>query len=186
MSNNFNKVSLLIHKSFDDVHHNQKQWDWYQNQLQSLPSYSYTYQPWRQYERELCSKVTLKKPTCSITILFELSYVSPAGRSKHRRIERYSEQECLSIEQALRAQALAQVQRQNEIAIERMKVTPGLRYDILKRDGFKCVLCGSTAKDGVKLHVDHIVPLSRGGKTEMANLRTLCDRCNLGKGAKME
>ncbi|MCW5775769.1 MAG: HNH endonuclease [Phycisphaeraceae bacterium] len=33
------------------------------------------------------------------------------------------------------------------------------------------------------LHVDHILAWSNGGETVLANLQTLCDRCNLGKGA---
>lgn len=70
---------------------------------------------------------------------------------------------------------------------QRRLMTDSLRYDVMQRDGFRCVLCGATAKeDGVKLHVDHITPISKGGKTEMANLRTLCERCNLGKGSKIE
>lgn len=69
---------------------------------------------------------------------------------------------------------------------QRKLLTDGMRYDVLKRDGFRCQLCGATAKDGIKLHVDHIIPISKGGKTEMQNLRTLCERCNLGKGNKIE
>lgn len=61
-----------------------------------------------------------------------------------------------------------------------------LRYDILKRDGFKCTICGATQADGVKLHVDHIIPISKGGKTIPKNLRTLCDRCNFGKRDKYD
>ncbi len=56
-----------------------------------------------------------------------------------------------------------------------------LRYQILKRDGFKCSICGRSAKDGVTLHVDHILPVSKGGLTVPDNLRTLCEDCNLGK-----
>ena len=72
------------------------------------------------------------------------------------------------------------------IELERSKLSASLRYDILKRDGFKCQICGATIKDGVKLHVDHIFPVSKGGKTEPNNLRTLCDKCNLGKSDKIE
>lgn len=63
-----------------------------------------------------------------------------------------------------------------------------LRYRVLSRDRFRCVTCGaSPAKDvGVELHVDHITPWSRGGLNVGQNLRTLCSRCNLGKGARME
>lgn len=65
-------------------------------------------------------------------------------------------------------------------------MTKSMRYDVLKRDGFRCKICGATEEDGIKLHVDHIIPVSKGGKTEMDNLRTLCNICNSGKGAKIE
>jgi len=59
-----------------------------------------------------------------------------------------------------------------------------LRFRVLQRDRFTCQSCGSSpAKSlGVELHVDHIVPWSKGGDTVVENLQTLCDRCNLGKG----
>ena len=72
------------------------------------------------------------------------------------------------------------------VAQQRRLMTDSLRYDVMRRDGFRCQLCGTTAKDGYKLHVDHIIPVSKGGRTEMQNLRTLCERCNMGKGAKIE
>lgn len=58
-----------------------------------------------------------------------------------------------------------------------------MRFKVLKRDNFKCCACGaSPAKDSsVELHVDHIVPWSKGGETVIDNLQTLCSKCNLGK-----
>ena len=63
-------------------------------------------------------------------------------------------------------------------------ISDKLRYTVLKRDCFRCCACGaSPAKDSsVELHVDHIVPWSKGGETTLSNLQTLCYRCNLGKG----
>lgn len=74
------------------------------------------------------------------------------------------------------------------IAAQRRLMTDSLRYDVMHRDGFRCVLCGASPKNdpNIALHVDHILPLSKGGKTEMSNLRTLCERCNLGKRDKIE
>lgn len=61
-----------------------------------------------------------------------------------------------------------------------------LRLQVFKRDHFRCVLCGRSpaTATGVILHVDHVVPFSKGGKTVFGNLRTLCQQCNWGKGAE--
>ena len=58
-----------------------------------------------------------------------------------------------------------------------------LRFKVLKRDNFSCVQCGaSPAKNPeIVLHIDHIKPWSKGGETEISNLQTLCQNCNLGK-----
>lgn len=52
-----------------------------------------------------------------------------------------------------------------------------LRYEVLQRDGFKCVLCG--AKE--LLQIDHIIARCNGGEDTETNLRTLCIDCNIGK-----
>ena len=54
------------------------------------------------------------------------------------------------------------------------------RFQILERDGHKCVLCGATPKDDV-LQIDHIIPVTNGGTNDLNNLRVLCRTCNLGK-----
>ncbi len=58
-----------------------------------------------------------------------------------------------------------------------------LRFLVMRRDNFKCKLCGaSPATDPtIILHVDHILPYSKGGQTIMENLQTSCSKCNLGK-----
>jgi hypothetical protein len=60
----------------------------------------------------------------------------------------------------------------------------GMRYKVLRKDNFLCIACGRTTDDGVKLHVDHKVPFSLGGLTELNNLQTLCNHCNIGKSNK--
>ena len=56
-----------------------------------------------------------------------------------------------------------------------------MRFEVLQRDR-SCKLCGMGPTNGVRLHVDHIVPFSQGGRTCLENLQVLCERCNLGKG----
>jgi len=62
-------------------------------------------------------------------------------------------------------------------------VTDSLRYRVLKDANGRCELCGAT-KDQRPLDVDHILPRSRGGKTEYENLQVLCSKCNRSKGNK--
>lgn len=59
-----------------------------------------------------------------------------------------------------------------------------LRFKVLLRDNFTCCGCGKSPATsvGTVLHVDHILPWSKGGETILENLRTLCSKCNLGKG----
>ena len=62
------------------------------------------------------------------------------------------------------------------------------RFTIFGRDNYTCVYCGfQDTKDGsdagLALHVDHAVPLSRGGSNDADNLCTACVRCNLMKGS---
>lgn len=56
-----------------------------------------------------------------------------------------------------------------------------VRDDLLRKYKHTCVKCGSR-KD---LEIDHIVPISRGGKSELMNLQVLCKQCNIKKSNKM-
>jgi 5-methylcytosine-specific restriction endonuclease McrA len=59
-----------------------------------------------------------------------------------------------------------------------------LRFEVFKRDGFKCVYCGrSPTKDNVILELDHKTPVVDGGRFEYDNLVTACRDCNQGKGS---
>lgn len=55
------------------------------------------------------------------------------------------------------------------------------RFEVLRRDGFRCKYCGVTASES-QLHVDHVIPVVAGGSDDLSNLVTACAGCNLGKG----
>lgn len=63
-------------------------------------------------------------------------------------------------------------------ANERSKVTHKKRWQVIRRDNFKCVACGSSDN----LVIDHKVPICKGGTSDIGNLQTLCFVCNSGKG----
>jgi len=55
------------------------------------------------------------------------------------------------------------------------------REEIFERDDYRCVFCGIGRRDGVEIHVDHIVPMSRGGEATVDNGQTLCSTHNFRK-----
>ncbi len=55
-----------------------------------------------------------------------------------------------------------------------------LRFEILKRDDFKCVYCGRGSSE-VILEIDHVNPVAAGGDSRVENLVTACKDCNIGK-----
>lgn len=136
-------------------------------------------------ENEVCFNALLR-PQCTTSVKYSVKYVSPKGRNSYNRNEVFSFSEIENLYHETQKNINGRSKLQNQIRNERSKMTDSLRYDVMKRDNFKCQLCGASAKDGVILHVDHIFPVSKGGRTEMSNLRTLCDRCNLGKRDKIE
>lgn len=67
---------------------------------------------------------------------------------------------------------------------QRSLMTKELREQIALRDNYTCQLCGKYMPDGVGLHIDHIIPISKGGKSVPSNLQVLCSKCNGKKSAK--
>ncbi len=66
---------------------------------------------------------------------------------------------------------------------ERKEISKTLRFEVFKRDSFKCQYCGRTPPE-VILEVDHIVPVADGGDNDPLNLITSCRDCNRGKRDK--
>ena len=55
-------------------------------------------------------------------------------------------------------------------------------YKLMVKQKGRCGICAVDVTE--KHHVDHIVPLANGGKTELTNLQLLCPKCNLQKSAR--
>lgn len=67
--------------------------------------------------------------------------------------------------------------------MKRKPLSKSIRFDVLNRDNFTCQYCGKSAPD-VRLEVDHIKPVSKGGTDDLSNLVTACEACNKGKSNK--
>lgn len=69
------------------------------------------------------------------------------------------------------------------MATKRKAISKKTRFEVFKRDGFKCMYCGA-CPPSVLLHVDHVNAVATGGGNDIDNLVTSCEPCNLGKGAR--
>jgi len=58
---------------------------------------------------------------------------------------------------------------------------PFCRKNIFLRDGFRCCYCGDQFSHD-QLTLDHVIPVSRGGKDAWNNVVTACKSCNHKKG----
>lgn len=137
------------------------------------------------YEQLIFKKYKIK-PLRYTKVFVKVSYTSPQGQKAYSRQHTYSYDGLKKNYDFVKKMIAQHSTRANLIRIERSKVTASLRAEVLKRDKNRCQICGATVNDGVLLHVDHIKPISKGGKTILSNLQTLCDRCNLGKSDKYD
>jgi hypothetical protein len=66
-----------------------------------------------------------------------------------------------------------------EIDVERKRepIPEDVKFEVWRRDGGKCVICGSNEK----LEFDHIIPFSKGGSNTARNIQLLCESCNRKK-----
>ncbi|MCF7930479.1 MAG: HNH endonuclease [Acholeplasmataceae bacterium] len=130
----------------------------------------------KKYEEELLNARTFS-PQFPYVILHLMATVLYDNYDRDDKYEFNDILECYQM-------ALEKEGKMTFIQQQRAIISDDKRYDIMKRDGFKCCICGAKATDGVRLEVDHIMPVSKGGKSTDANLQTLCERCNKGKRDK--
>lgn len=189
-----NSYEILYRTIVDSISFNRNTYNTYISQSKQIQtnateefckSFGFTLTKFLKYEERLFKKNLIRKPQCDVTIYCKATYTSPQGRNHYWKDCSYNYDELSAIFVHTMTLKAKRETRQYQIQLERSKMTASLRYDILKRDNFRCQICGSTANDGAKLHIDHIIPVSKGGQTVPNNLRTLCDRCNLGKSDKM-
>jgi 5-methylcytosine-specific restriction endonuclease McrA len=65
------------------------------------------------------------------------------------------------------------------------RIPLNLRRSVIERDGYHCVYCDEDLTNS-EIHLDHIIPESRGGTTTYENLQVTCRKCNLSKGVLTE
>jgi 5-methylcytosine-specific restriction endonuclease McrA len=69
--------------------------------------------------------------------------------------------------------------------MKKERIPLNLRRRVIERDGYYCVYCDEDLINA-EIHLDHVIPESRGGTTTYDNLQVTCRKCNLAKGVLTE
>jgi hypothetical protein len=136
-------------------------------------------------EKKLLRKLIIHPVTDCILCVY-MSYSSPKGKVNLSKSNCFSFNDIFTSFESVSRSKLDKYTYSKLALVERGEISDSLRYDILKRDSFKCTICGASSNEGARLHVDHILPIAKHGKSIPSNLRTLCERCNIGKSDKLE
>jgi len=68
---------------------------------------------------------------------------------------------------------------------QKERIPLNLRRRVIERDGLHCVYCDDDLSNA-EIHMDHVIPESKGGTTDYNNLQVTCRKCNLAKGVLSE
>ena len=136
------------------------------------------------FEDKILSQI-LQKPTHKFEITVKLTQTKINGKHVCSKSKSFNKYEILVLIDELNNKRNGYYLNEDIweaiCMVERGKVSNKMRFAIYKRDGYRCRCCGRRTKD---LEIDHIVPISKGGKSTYDNLQTLCRRCNKLKGTK--
>ena len=69
--------------------------------------------------------------------------------------------------------------------MKKQRIPTNIRRMVINRDGYYCVYCDEDLTDS-EIHLDHVIPESRGGTTTYDNLQVTCRKCNTSKGILTE
>ncbi len=95
------------------------------------------------------------------------------------KVLKYSDRVIQCVERTFKAPAVVLLVRIVRM-VYRHKV-PYSKKNVLARDRFSCAYCGEKGK---KLTIDHVLPRSRGGRTDFDNCVACCRKCNDKKAAR--
>ena len=181
---NMNDINCLLNK----VDANQEKFTKYMEEVNSINGFGgFKSKRETSIERLYFNNETIY-PLRNLSITITLQLIDAQGHSYGMRHETY-------VEDDIKARIKSINNKNGDIynepdvwadiaAIENSFITHKVRETILARDGKKCLCCGDI-DHGYNLIIDHIVPIIKGGTSDLDNLQTLCRNCDAAKGEQI-
>jgi len=156
------------------------------NSFETIPKYMFP-SLLKKYEINYCNKL-IQHPSTKFVITVYLYWQKMNGYTQTCKADEFSSEQILVL--------IKRTQNRNGnffndrgiwdaiCRVERGKVSNRLRFQVYERDGYRCCKC-KRSQAFADLEIDHIIPISKGGKTTFDNLQTLCHECNVAKGDSM-
>ena len=131
-------------------------------------------------------KMLIKKPTITFEIKVTLYQTNMRGCTKDKKEDFFNIKDITPLLERLKNKN-GDFYVDKEIwesicRVERGKVSNKIRFAVYDRDNHRCIRCGAKQD----LEIDHVFPISKGGKTTLNNLQTLCRNCNMKKSNTIE
>ena len=182
-----------IRKAMKDCLANKTNWETYKKEIEETcikNQYDSVSLPRKKkYLEKIETKILnehVLRPTISFSITIDLERVDMGENYKESKRETFDAKKISDLLSLIRQKRgnfyLVRDVWDAICRVERGKVSFHMRFAIFRRDGNRCKRCGSHRN----LEIDHIVPVSKGGKSVYSNLQTLCHRCNVEKGTDIE
>ena len=181
-----------IYYQINKVNNNNQKYSEYLKEIQSITQFGQFNSPIKKLklnkllktEHEIIEKQKYH-PITQFHLLITLKCSTINGRIYNKKSEIFSANDILFLNKRLNDKN-GYFYNDREIwdalcRVERGKVSNKMRFSVYQRDGYRCRKCGISCRYA-QLEVDHIVPISKGGKSTYDNLQTLCHKCNVEKG----
>ena len=182
-------IKIQVLEAISDTKNNSKNYKKYLEEYNLIRSLSYDTSNIKviflfKWFENIIMKKRIKKPCIELNIFVELYLTNINGDLKARKSRIFDSREVYDLIYSLNKKRgnfyLVPEIWQSLCKVERGKVSNKLRFLIYERDNYRCRICGRSTDD---LEIDHICPISKGGKSTIDNLQTLCHSCNVNKGS---
>ena len=119
----------------------------------------------------------------TLVVAYKFSYTSNGGKAQRSFTVPMTEDTVIKLIEMLESKLTMSAFTKEQ----RSLMTNKLRQEIKERDNYTCRSCGNSThqEPNLLLEIDHIIPVAKGGCTEVNNLQTLCWKCNRSKGSKI-
>lgn len=174
------KKILQFEEVFSWAQSNVIQFAEYKEELKTIPDWTEKdddcgrrtfFRLYKHYEQKLVNAAVLGTPVTETTFIAVKQYTPHKGKPME-------ESKTYSMAEAKEFVRLAKAHEQERQQVNKQRqASSQIKYEVLQRDRFRCVVCGRTPEQGAKLHIQAVKPLPKHERPSADCFRTVCEDC---------